>query len=131
MPVHLSTFQLPCGARCLREDCVGDVTLEDAHTVLRESGPGGPFHGLPILGLTQRMTSITADARGLLGGRGDVRGEEAWAAAVVTNPIIRVAVNFLMRVNKNRKLRLFTREAEAIRWLDEQVRGAAAGKEPR
>ena len=77
------------------------------------------------------MTSITADARGLLGGRGNVSGKEAWTAVVVTNPVIRVTVNFLMRINKNRKLRLFTREAEAIRWLDEQVREGAAGKEPR
>jgi hypothetical protein len=131
MPVHLSTFELPGGARCLREDCVGEMTLEDAHTVLRETGPGGSFEGLPILGLTERITSITAEARGVLGGRGNVSGTEVWAAVVVTNPVIRVAVNFLTRVNKYRKLHLFAREAEAIQWLDEQVRRAATGQGPR
>jgi len=68
MPVHLSTFHLPSGARCLREDCIGDITLEDARSVLEQAGPGGPFYGLPVLGLTEQMTSISAEARGLFGG---------------------------------------------------------------
>ena len=50
---------------------------------------------------------------------------------MVTKPVIRVTINFLMRFNKIWKLRLFAREDEAVRWLDEQVRGGAAGKETR
>jgi hypothetical protein len=129
MPVHLSTFHLPSGARCLREDCIGDITLEDARSVLEQAGPGGPFYGLPVLGLTEQMTSVSAEARSLFGGSADVSA--VWAAVVVTKPVIRVTINFLMRFNKSWKLRLFAREDEAVRWLDEQVRGGAAGKETR
>ena len=45
---------------------------------------------------------------------------------VVTNPVVRVTTNFLMRINKARKQRLFTSEAEAILWLDERAREDAA-----
>jgi len=130
MPVQLSVFQLPGGARCLREDCAGEVTVEDTRVILQQTDPGGPFHGLPILALTEKMTSVTADARGMIAGRGDVSGKEVWMAVVMTNPVLRVTINFMMRILKNRKVRLFNREAEAIQWLDERVREDTARGTP-
>jgi hypothetical protein len=46
---------------------------------------------------------------------------------VVTNPLIRVASNFIMRMNKNPQHRMFATEAEAVRWLDERSRAYAQG----
>ncbi len=49
-------------------------------------------------------------------------------AVVVTNPIVRVATNFLVRVGRNKRVRLFGSEAEAIQWLAERVRESKAPK---
>ena len=68
MPIQYSTFQLPGGAQCVRADCSGSVTREEADFLIKQGDPGGPMHGLPILALTQKMASITADARGLSPG---------------------------------------------------------------
>ncbi len=117
MPIELSTFLLPSGARCVRAICSGDLTKKDLDAGDLQLGAGGPLHGLPILSLSQQVTSVSSDARQLMGSR----GAEVWTAVVVTNPVIRVTTNFLMRVTGSKKQRLFTSEAEAIQWLDERV----------
>jgi len=127
MPVEISTFHLPCGARCVRMDCVGDVDKADADQIMKQVDLGGPLHGLPTLGLTQRMRSLSADARGVFGRRSDGGAKESWRAVVVTSPLARVASNFLMRVYRLKKHRLFAKEADAVSWLDERVREEAGG----
>ena len=51
-----------------------------------------------------------------------------WFAIVVTNPVIRVASNFIMRDSTTARLRrkLFSTEEAAVRWLDERAREDAA-----
>jgi hypothetical protein len=110
----------------VRVDCRGDVTKEETDDLLQQLGPGGPMHGLPMLALTQKMSSISADARHLLAGRGGQGGEKHWTAVVVTDPVIRVTTSFLSRINKTIKQRLFAAEPEAIHWLDERAREDAA-----
>jgi predicted DCC family thiol-disulfide oxidoreductase YuxK len=125
MPFELTTFTLPGGARCLRMVTAGHFSKEDADAFVRETDPGGPMHGLPRLVLTQKQESISSDARSVFAARTEA-GQEPWVAVVVTNPVIRVVTNFLMRVNRNLKVTLFTDEEPAIRWLDEQCRKEAA-----
>jgi hypothetical protein len=118
MPINYSTFLLPSGARCVRADCSGALTKKDLEVGDRELGVGGSLHGLPILSMSQQVTSMSSDARKHMGSR----ETEVWTAVVVTNPVIRVTANFLMRVTGSKKQRLFTVEAEAIQWLDERAR---------
>src|SRR3954469_15269177 len=99
MPMTSTIMQLPGGARCVRIECLGRVTGEDAEAILQQIRPGGSLHGLPLLGLTQKLESISSEARQAFGVR-DLSASSTWTAAVVTNPVIRVTANFLMRVNK-------------------------------
>jgi hypothetical protein len=96
--------------------------MEDMEAGEKQLGVGGALHGLPILSLSQKVTSVSSDARRLMSGR----EAEVWTAVVVTNPVIRVTTNFLIRVTGSKKQRLFTTEAAAIQWLDERVQEDAA-----
>ncbi len=117
MPVDLSTFELPGGTRCLRLVTSGHITKEDAETIVNNTDPGRPMFGLPQLVLTQRQESISSDARTVLAGRRNQGELEPWAAVVVTNPLVRVATNFLVRIGRNKRIKMFGNEAEGIQWL--------------
>ncbi|HVE81604.1 MAG TPA: hypothetical protein VND93_02105 [Myxococcales bacterium] len=66
---------------------------------------------------------VTGEDAGAMARR---EGGPAWMAIVQTNPVARVAANFITRMSGDTRRRLCSTEAEAIRWLDERVREGAA-----
>jgi len=128
MPYVTSFFQLPCGARCSRVNTSGTFSREDGVTLIHDWEPGGPLHGLPALVQTRELASVSAEARGFFAGRGSFLEEDPWVAVVVTNPVIRVTTNFILRIQKSKTVRLFSGEPEAIQWLDERIRKERAAK---
>ncbi|HEY8207367.1 MAG TPA: hypothetical protein VIG99_07800 [Myxococcaceae bacterium] len=129
MPFEVTFFQLPCGARCARVRLRGIISEEDAVAhIERSERPGGDVYGLPILNDTREMESITPGARRLFAARSQA---DPWVAIVITNPVLRVGLNFLLRVRgASKKMRLFTAEPEALKWLDDRVREDLAAKPP-
>lgn len=121
MAFEISTFQLPHGARCARVEVSGTLSTEDARAIIGQLNPGGPLHGLPILGLASGLGSIAPEARSIAGEGKRVKWE-AWTAVVVDKPLIRVSLSFIWRVQRAKKKRLFATEREAILWLDERSR---------
>lgn len=128
MPYQISTLDLPCGEKFIRAEGSGVITKEDADYLLSRVAQGGDLHLLPQLVLMQKVESIAAEARKLFGDTNAERAQRTWSAVVVTNPLIKVTANFVMRVNKGTRVKLFTSEPEALRWLDERAREEAAGK---
>jgi len=128
MPYQASFFQLPCGARCSRVDASGNFSGEDAAALIKDWEAGGPLHGMPALVQTSHMTSASSDARRLFSRRPDPGREEPWVAVVVTNPMIRVTVNFVTRIQGGKKMKLFAGEEESIQWLDDRIREEMAAK---
>jgi hypothetical protein len=128
VPYQISTLDLPCGEKFIRAEGSGVIAREDAEYLLNRVTPGGDLYGLPQLVLTQRVESTTAEARKLFGGANAQRARQTWCAVVVTSPLIRVTANMVARVNKATRVKLFTSEPEALRWLDERAREEAAGK---
>jgi hypothetical protein len=122
MPLIATPSQLPSGARCVRLEGRGDITKEDAEAVSKELGAGGPLSGVPILALTRDVRSVSPEARHVFGGRGDLSAPATWTAVVVTSPVVRVTTNFVMRINKAKRQRLFSTEAEAVQWLEERIK---------
>jgi len=120
MPLEWSVIELPGVAACLRIIGRGLISREDTDALLALTGPGGPRHGLPLLILTHEMTSISPEARAMFAS--NAAGDPPWTAMVVVNPLIRVASNFMIRVTRNKKARLFPDEAAAIRWLEDRLR---------
>jgi hypothetical protein len=122
MPYAVSTFILPCGTPATRADGSGVITAEAATELMAKIGPGGEQFGRPLLVLTQQMTKMSPEARSIFSASGDPTADRAWCAVVVTSPVIRVTVNFLLRVSKAPTVKLFSSEPDAIAWLDERVR---------
>jgi hypothetical protein len=118
----MTTITLPCGSPCVRVECVGVISKEDADQIMAVIGEGGTMFGVPILIQCERQESLSSEAGRRFGKGFDSRNEQAWCGVVVINPLLRVTVNFLIRVTRNRKVKMFASEAEATRWLDERVR---------
>lgn len=129
MPIQASAFRLPSGAQAVRADCIGTVSKEDADAWFQQIDLGGPFHGLPILAIALELDRVTPEARSVFGRRGDgTTRTESWMAVVLTNPVLRVTTNFVMRISRTRRMRLFATQEEAALWLDQRLREDAAGK---
>ena len=122
MPFTITTITLPCGSPCVRVESIGVVSKEDADQMMAVIGEGGTMFGVPMLIQTERQKSLSPEARRTFSEGFDSRNEQAWCGVVVINPLLRVTINFMTRVNGNRKVRMFASEAEATRWLDERVR---------
>jgi hypothetical protein len=127
VPHEATFFQLPCGARICRLELSGAVSGEEARMLLAQLQPGAALHGTPLLIVLQRLDSFSSDARGAVGQVG-LEEVENWEAVVVTNPVIRVTVNFIMRIQGRKKTKLFSSEPEALQWLDARVREDMAAK---
>jgi hypothetical protein len=121
MPYETTLFQLPCGAQACRLEVSGELALEETREILQTLVSGGRLFGMPLLILSQKLDSITSDARAAIAEAGRHQAER-WEAAVVTSTVIRVIVNFIMRIQGRKKTKLFTTEAEALQWLDARVR---------
>lgn len=127
MPYQISTFHLPGGTRCVRTVGAGYITKEDVDYLMDHIGPGRPLYGLPMVVLAQQMEGMAADARRVFVSSGEQHGSDhPWFAVVVSNPVIRVAINFMMRISGASKLKMFPSEPEALQWLDERIREDAA-----
>ncbi|HEY8207407.1 MAG TPA: hypothetical protein VIG99_08000 [Myxococcaceae bacterium] len=127
MPIQIAGFRLPSGAEGVRGDWTGVVAKEDAEAWGQQVLPGGRFHGLPILAVGLGVDRLTAEARSVFVQLGtDTTRTRNWMAVVIINPVIRVTANFILRIYKTKKMRLFASEEDAVRWLDERVREDAA-----
>ncbi|HEY8207237.1 MAG TPA: hypothetical protein VIG99_07140 [Myxococcaceae bacterium] len=126
MPYTITTIKLPSSASCVRMAGNGVISKEDAEHALTIVGRRGSMFGAPILLLTQQMKSLSKEARALYATNFDSGDDMPWCGVVVTNPLIRVAANFISRASGYNKLKMFSTEAETVRWLDERARADAA-----
>jgi hypothetical protein len=93
------------------------VSLEDARENLA-SLPARPDHGRQLLMLDLRgMNGMSREAREFYAGEEPARVLAA-IALIVDSPLSRMIGSFFLGFNKPRiPLRLFTSEAQALRWL--------------
>jgi hypothetical protein len=126
MPYDVMTFTLPSGTRAIKAIGSGVITKEDADLLMKQIEPGAPLFGLPQLFLTHRMERMSPEARSLFSARTKGGLERTWCAVVGSSPLIRVTVNFLLRLSRSKTTRMFSDEQEAVAWLDERVREDAA-----
>ena len=122
MPFSITTISLPCGSPCVRVECDGVISKEDADQMMAVIGEGGTMFGVPMLIQSERQKSLSPEARRVFSKGFDSRNEQAWCGVVVINPLLRVTINFVTRVTGNRKVKMFASVAEATRWLDERAR---------
>lgn len=125
MPLDATLIQLPCGARAVRLNAHGVITLEESQAYLRRLEPGGDLYNLPTLVETYGMESVTPEARR---NAAAYSGTRFWVAVIVKSAVLRVTISFLIRVQRTSKIRLFSGESEALKFLDGKVQEGLAGK---
>jgi hypothetical protein len=125
MPYEISTFTLPCGERAARVKITGIFEGREARAMVENWLPGRPMYGLSAMVLSQEAQVAAADARAIISTWKEASPTERWAM-VVTDPVARVAGNFILRVAKSTRRQMFSTEAGALSWLDEHARENAA-----
>lgn len=128
MPYDVTTITLPCGTQALRAVGSGIITREDAEPLMQELDHGR-YRGMPQIWLTQQMKQMTPEARSIFSKAPAEGVQRAWCVIVGASPLIRVTVNFLLRISRQGRLtKMFSTEPPAVAWLDERVREDAAKK---
>jgi hypothetical protein len=128
MPYEVTTFTLPSGIKATRANGRGVITKEDADLLMQMINPGGSHYGQPLFVDSTRMERMTPEARSIFSVSPDPNAEQQWCAVVVTSALIRVTMNFLLRVSRSKTIKMFSSEAEAMTWLDARAReGAVKG----
>lgn len=118
MPFEFSDHTSPSGMFYMRIDASGEVHLEDAEALThRLTLP--KYHLGKILSVVESGTDYKPKARKHFQ---HIRDFSA-LAAVVTSPILRTAINLMLRLMHDGAgvVRLFTSEAEALAWLEDQA----------
>lgn len=118
MPIQTEETQTPKGHLCMRARVSGHVSLADAQNMGAQLQPGQRFHQGRVLSIVEKGTDYSPDARKYFP---TLNGNYARLAVVVTNALLRATINFLTRLSITPDFfRLFSTEAEAMAWLDQE-----------
>jgi len=124
MPIECESATTAKGTPYLRTNVFARVTLADAQQMEVFLLPGQPLHGGPVFSVVAKATEYDPDARKFFVTLSDKYGA---LAAVVTSPIVRAAINLMLRLNGSvGAVRMFTNEDEALAWLEDQPRISAS-----
>jgi len=118
MPLAFQELVTPRGRTYVRVAISGDFDLAEAEEFVDRFSSTGPYYLKPSVSVVPRGTEYTPAARKHL----LKMGEAGPTATVTTSPLVRAAVNLMLRLSgKTGKLRMFASETEAVAWLDEQL----------
>ncbi|PRP94443.1 STAS/SEC14 domain-containing protein [Enhygromyxa salina] len=117
MPFVFSDATTPSGNPYLRIETSGHVTLADGHAFAALIAPGAPHHRGLVLSQVAKGTEYSPDVRRYFP---TLNEHFAALAVVVTSPIVRAAINLMLRFTRSGDavLRMFTSEREALAWLE-------------
>ncbi len=115
MPFEFEQATTASGMRYLLIRASGHVTLDDGKMMERYLLPGMPYHRGLVLSLVAKGTEYSPEVRKFFD---TIKTTYVALAAVVTSPIVRAAINMMLRLTGSQNaLRMFTNEAEALAWL--------------
>lgn len=118
MPIQTQEGKTPKGQRCMRALVNGHVSLADSQAMGEQLQPGQPYHKALVLCVVEKGTQYSPESRKYFG---TLTGCYGRMATVVTNPVLRASINFMVRlVGDVKDFRMFGTEAEAMLWLDEK-----------
>jgi hypothetical protein len=116
MPFRFDEAITPNGLRYLIIEASGSCDIEDGRALEARLQPGQPYHRGYLLSRVAKGTEYSPEVRRFFP---TLQGNYMALAAVVTSPIVRAAINLMVRFAGNdRDLKMFTNEAEALAWLE-------------
>ena len=116
MPFRYEEKTTPKGAPLLVVHASGHVSFADAEELGNRLVAKSPNHRWLVLTLTEKGLEYAPAARKHFQTMKDDYGS---LATVVTSPIVRAAINMMMRLFGGApNFRMFSDEAEALTWLD-------------
>jgi hypothetical protein len=120
MPFQFHEGTTPQGLKILVVDAAGQVNLAHGHELEAKILPGQAHHGGYLLSRVAAGTEYSPDVRKFFK---QLNPNFAAMAVVVTSPIVRAAINLMLRFNNDQRLsfRMFTDEDEAKAWLDSRA----------
>jgi hypothetical protein len=120
MPFQFDEATTPNGLRYLVIDVSGWVDIADGHALQARLQPGQPHHRGFVLSRTTKGTEYSPEVRKFFR---ELEGYFAAIGVVVTSPLVRAAINLMLRFSGNKgTVRMFTSEAEAVAWLESCAR---------
>lgn len=122
MPFRYQENTTPRGFPLLTVHASGHISLADAEEMGARIAPGGPNHRWRIITYAEKGLEYAPAARKYFP---NMNSNFLALATVVTSPIIRAAINMMMRLTgQSAGLRMFSDDAEALAWLDSYQPGA-------
>jgi hypothetical protein len=120
MPLQITEAISPGGLRHVQIDLEGWIDLDDGLAIEAWVLPGQPHHLGYLLPRAAKGTEYSPEVRKLLATLND---KCTAVAMVVTSPLVRAAVNLMMRYagDQGDLLRMFTSETEAVAWLEKRA----------
>ncbi len=116
MPIKIEEGKSPKGTRLMVARVQGNVTLAEAEAMGKLLQPGQAFEQATVLSIVASDTVYEPAARRHFQS---FNGHFRKMGTVVTNPLVRAAINFMLHVTGRRNaMKLFNTEAEALAWLD-------------
>lgn len=117
MPFHFDEATTIKGLRYLIVDASGQVDIQDGRAMEARILPGQPHHGGYVLSRVAKGTVYSPEVRKFFP---TMKDKHTAIAVLVTSPIVRAAINTMMRFSNDdgTVLRMFTDEAEAVAWLE-------------
>jgi hypothetical protein len=125
MPFRFTETTSPSGLRYLVCDTEGKCDIEDGRALEAWLLPGKPYHGGCVLSRVAKGTEYSPEVRKFFPTLND---KIIALAAVVTSPIVRAAINMMLRLigSVNNPVRMFTTEEEAVAWLESSARSRSS-----
>jgi hypothetical protein len=117
MPFQFDEATSAKGMRYLIVDAFGPVGIDDGRALEARLLPGQPHHGGFVLSRVAKGTEYSPEVRKFFFTLHD---KHTALAALVTSPIVRAAINMMMRFSgtQGAVLKMFTSEDEAVAWLE-------------
>lgn len=124
MSLQIEEATTPGGLRYLQIDLAGHVDIDDGRAIEAWVLPGQPHHLGYLLPRVAKGTEYSPEVRKFFGTLDD---KCSAVAMVVTSPLVRAAVNLMLRYAsvQGELLRMFTSEDEALAWLDSRAKRVA------
>jgi hypothetical protein len=120
MPLTITEATTPGGLRYVLIDLWGQVGIDDGRAIEAWVLPGQPHHRGYMLPRVAKGTEYSPEVRKFF----PTLEDKCTAVAMfVTSPLVRAAVNLMLRYAGPRVdlLRMFTSEDEALAWLDSRA----------